>query len=285
MKKTLSAAATVLLLLALAPTVYADYIHGFFRYTVEDNSVTITAYTGRESVVTVPAMIAGNPVNTIAPGAFDGTGVTTVILPDTIMSAENGAFGTGQSVVYGGETEAPPPDPPEPIGIRDENGSLITTDDEGNLIRVDANGNETVLDDTQTYTKQKDAGSVTIHGESGNAVIVQDTGEVSFTDGEDRPVTVSAGGHVRQARDSDHIYEEVEIDIPEATAEETKAEAESTAPEEESPPEAPPEPSRLSPYHLPVLLVLSILLLLCCGIYIALRGKRRLPKRRAKRKR
>ena len=64
---------TAVLLLSMQVSCRAEFIHGYFRYTVENQSVTITAYYGDERVVTVPAMIGGNPVNTIASGAFAGT--------------------------------------------------------------------------------------------------------------------------------------------------------------------------------------------------------------------
>ena len=109
------------LLLALMPGITAavragesdggSYVHGYFRYTVADDSVTITAYTGDEEVVTIPSMIAGNPVNTIASGAFSGAEhTTTVYLPDTIMTVESGAFSAVQSVVFSG-TKAAGTDP------------------------------------------------------------------------------------------------------------------------------------------------------------------------------
>lgn len=77
------------------------YTLGNYQYTVEDNSVTIVCYTGTSSVVDVPGMIAGNPVNIIAAGAFsNNTYVTTVNLPDTIMEVREGAFSPTQTVNY-----------------------------------------------------------------------------------------------------------------------------------------------------------------------------------------
>lgn len=100
-KRVFSIILTLLFIISASLTVCAEYIHGFFRYTVEDESVTITAYRGNEENVTVPAMIGGNPVNVIASGAFaDNKNVKTVHLPDTIMTVENGAFGPDQKVFY-----------------------------------------------------------------------------------------------------------------------------------------------------------------------------------------
>ena len=84
-------------------TVFAvtEYVDGYLRYTVAEGSVTITGYNGRESEVTIPAGIAGVPVNYIATGAFsDVLTVTKINLPDSIMSVEEGAFNSGQTVVY-----------------------------------------------------------------------------------------------------------------------------------------------------------------------------------------
>ena len=111
---------TIALFLGLClPALAAEtYIHGYFRYTVEDQSVTIIAYTGREAEVTVPNMIAGNPVNTIAAGAFsENPYVKTVYLPDTVTEIQEGAFAPGQTTVMNSsQTEEPEPDPsPSPI--------------------------------------------------------------------------------------------------------------------------------------------------------------------------
>ena len=51
---------------AIPETVYADEVSGFWRYEVEDdNTITITGYTGAESHVTVPSTIAGKKVTSI----------------------------------------------------------------------------------------------------------------------------------------------------------------------------------------------------------------------------
>ena len=59
------------------------YTEGALHYTIADESITITGYFGKDAAVTVPASIAGIPVNTIAKGAFtDNDNVKTVDLPD-----------------------------------------------------------------------------------------------------------------------------------------------------------------------------------------------------------
>ncbi len=98
----------VLLLLPLH--VQAErFSEGFFYYTVSDQSVTITGYFGREQVVTVPARIAGNPVNAIASGAFADSGITALYLPETITSIEGGAIDAGVTVVYNSNASVPAP--------------------------------------------------------------------------------------------------------------------------------------------------------------------------------
>ena len=106
--------ASLLLALALAVGALAAeiYIHGFFLYTVEDQSVTIIAYTGDETEVTVPNMIGSNPVNTIAAGAFSENGsVKSVRLPDTVTVVEEGAFAPGQTAVFVEHNDAAPTQP------------------------------------------------------------------------------------------------------------------------------------------------------------------------------
>ena len=85
-----------------ASTVYTE---GYFYYTVSDESVTITGYFGKETETRVPAMIAGYPVNTIKNGAFLGTSLQTIILPDCIMVVEDGAFSDAQNVIMEGTKE------------------------------------------------------------------------------------------------------------------------------------------------------------------------------------
>jgi predicted nucleic acid-binding Zn-ribbon protein len=108
MKKIIKALLILLLtaMLCVSSAFAAEtYTEGYFYYQVEDHSITITGYFGRDSEVTVPAMIAGDPVNTIGSGAFLNTAAKTIYLPDTIMTIETGAIGQGISVVYDSNTD------------------------------------------------------------------------------------------------------------------------------------------------------------------------------------
>ena len=218
---------TVLLMPTLSFPVLADYIHGYFRYETEDQSVTITAYTGKEESVTVPSVIGGNPVNTIAAGAFAGCeSVKTVYLPDTISCVEEGAFSPEQTVVFAaGEPspEEPVPSPAAAVGISTPDSGLITADDEGNLLWVDSSGNETVLDNTGEYTAETgEDGCVFIRDQNGTTVSVEN-GVVSFKK-EDKEVKVNTqtGVITEYSRDEDASFEEAEPEdveqiAPEAT--------------------------------------------------------------------
>lgn len=122
MKKLIPVLLSLLMALAVAVPAFADtvYTEGALNYTIADESITITGYFGKDAEVTVPASIAGTPVNTIAAGAFaHNESVKKVNLPDTITSVEEGAFAAGitvnyQSNVVGGGTS---------IGEGDSTGS------------------------------------------------------------------------------------------------------------------------------------------------------------------
>lgn len=102
MKKTILIISVVCMFFCLSLTVTASqiYTEKTFEYTIEDESVTIVSYFGDDEEVTVPNMIAGFPVNTIASGAFANTALKNLYLPDSIMTVEPGAIRTGTSVIY-----------------------------------------------------------------------------------------------------------------------------------------------------------------------------------------
>ena len=119
MKKLLAVMLAVFLLAALAPAAYADdtiYTEGTLHYTISNDSVTIVDCFGKDAEVTVPAMIAGYPVNTIASGAFaENEYVQTLYLPDTITTIEPGAIGGWIHVVYNANTDHPQDTPTDLI--------------------------------------------------------------------------------------------------------------------------------------------------------------------------
>lgn len=103
MKKLIPVLLSLLMALVVAVPAFADtvYTEGALNYTIADESITITDYFGKDTEVTVPASIAGTPVNTIAAGAFaHNDSVKKVNLPDTITTVEEGAFAAGITVNY-----------------------------------------------------------------------------------------------------------------------------------------------------------------------------------------
>lgn len=74
---------------------------GYYDYVIEEESVSIVHYFGKEETVTVPSSIAALPVSRICKDAFTSVRATkTIILPDTIMVIETGAFKPEQTIVY-----------------------------------------------------------------------------------------------------------------------------------------------------------------------------------------
>ncbi len=118
MKKVIVFVLAILLLIvpitaARAETVYTE---GTLHYIVINDSITITECFGRDAEVTVPAMIAGTPVNTIAAGAFTNNHyIETLYLPDTISKVENGAIGDWIRVIYNANTDHPQETPTDLI--------------------------------------------------------------------------------------------------------------------------------------------------------------------------
>ncbi len=71
-----------------------DYLEfGDYRYTVENNEVTVVGYQGSEEHVVIPASIDGMPVAMIGGCAFSGNEyVLSVTIPDTVKKIQYRAF-------------------------------------------------------------------------------------------------------------------------------------------------------------------------------------------------
>ena len=77
----------LLLLLTLPATVEAQ-----FNYTANNGAITITQYTGLGGSVAIPSTINGLPVTSIGDGAFAGSSLTSVTIPNSVTSIGDGAF-------------------------------------------------------------------------------------------------------------------------------------------------------------------------------------------------
>lgn len=145
---------------ASASTVYTE---GALYYTIADESITITGYFGRDEVVTVPASIAGIPVNTIAKGAFTGSSAVRVVdLPDTITTVEEGAFASGITVNYNSNIVQPDDPTPPDDGKQDD----PTKSDDGkkdDTTKPDNSGGT-----TDTGSVDVDNGNAGNNGNTGN---------------------------------------------------------------------------------------------------------------------
>ena len=74
-------------------TLYAgwSYLPSGFVYDVRDGAATITAYTGDEIYLNVPAALGGVPVKALEAGCI-GSGVRRIALPETLSSVDAQAF-------------------------------------------------------------------------------------------------------------------------------------------------------------------------------------------------
>jgi hypothetical protein len=127
-----------LLLVALLPGI----VKAQFNYTVNNNTVTITGYTGPGGAVEIPSTIAGLPVVEIHQGAFNpyyagnSSNVTSVTIPNGVINIDIDAFEScamtnvtfGATVTYIGD------------GAFDCGNLLAITADPGNQTYSTANG-------------------------------------------------------------------------------------------------------------------------------------------------
>ena len=62
------------------------------QWQTNNNAVTITSYTGTIRTVTIPSTINGMPVTVIGDSAFCNTQLTSVTIPNSVITIENEAF-------------------------------------------------------------------------------------------------------------------------------------------------------------------------------------------------
>lgn len=69
-------------------------------YTVEEGSVTLTAYNGRSATPEIPATLNGMPVTALGEGLFSGnTRITEILIPETVLITGDGVFENCTSLV------------------------------------------------------------------------------------------------------------------------------------------------------------------------------------------
>ena len=75
-------------------SVSAAQVYGDFKYEVnDDNTITITKYTGNGGTVVIPDTIDGKSVTSIGTDTFyKCTGLTNIVIPDSVTSIGYGAF-------------------------------------------------------------------------------------------------------------------------------------------------------------------------------------------------
>jgi len=81
----------LLVLLATPMALKADQ-YGDFTYSTDGTNITITAYTGLGGAVAIPSTINGLSVTSIGTWAFYSSCVTNVIIPDSVVNIDDGAF-------------------------------------------------------------------------------------------------------------------------------------------------------------------------------------------------
>src|ERR1039457_1377456 len=77
----------LLLLLDLPAALQAQ-----FTYTINNGTITITGYTGPGGAVTIPSTIDGLPVTTIGDSAFAFCPLSSVTIPNSVISIGDWAF-------------------------------------------------------------------------------------------------------------------------------------------------------------------------------------------------
>lgn len=119
MKHLTALICALILILSIPVAVHAEedvYTEGTLYYTVGDQTITIVGCFGKKTEVTVPASIAGYPVNTIASGAFTSNRyIEKLNLPDTVTVIEQNAIPKGVRVIYNANTDHPQETPADII--------------------------------------------------------------------------------------------------------------------------------------------------------------------------
>lgn len=88
-----------LMLIFFAPAPVSALEQDGFVYTIADDAVTITGYSGTEANIVIPAEIDGKPVVAIGNYAFSSKVISTVDIPDSVRSIGRSAFSSCTGLV------------------------------------------------------------------------------------------------------------------------------------------------------------------------------------------
>ncbi len=94
-KRLALVAALLLVVCLVSVSVFAadEYSEGYFKYLIEDESITITSYFGSESEVVIPDHIASLLVTRIRGSAFArNSSIAVLTVPDTVTEVGDGLF-------------------------------------------------------------------------------------------------------------------------------------------------------------------------------------------------
>ena len=180
MKKLTVLLCALLLILSVTSAAHAEeiYTEGTLYYTIGNETVTIVGCFGRKTEVTVPASIAGYPVNTIASGAFMTNNYLELLkLPDTITVIEKDAVKEGVRVIYNANTNHPQDEVPDIITGREP---ILVPADQGETQRAKSEDKKANPSESQT-TGSDDRQSSAENGSGGDRIMEAD---VDLTDEE-----------------------------------------------------------------------------------------------------
>ncbi len=237
MKKILCVLLTLVLLSSLGSALAAGtvYTEGTLYYTIGNGTITIVGSFGRKTEVTVPAMIAGVPVNTIAAGAFsENRYLQTLNLPDTITTIEDGAIGSGVQIIYNSNTEYPSLVEPELLNepvLEAPKEDAPPADDGGDTAGDDTAtpntaANDTPDDSSETVIPNLDQPGTTDTSKTSGADKTTENGTRKSADSgaEDRSATTPSPAV--ETGETMEVVAEADVDLDEViAAEEAKEEA------------------------------------------------------------
>ena len=259
---------------SLAATVYTE---GDFYYELQDESIVITGYFGSDTEITLPDKIAGYPVSKIATGAFIGTTVKVINIPDTIMTIEENAIAAGITVNYAAEqngnqssgeekTENDSTENKENVGGNSD--SDVNMDNKGQVDEVEINIEDNPLEENQSVSNLKtdkvyvnNNGYLVKKDDDGREIVIDDSKKyMQTTDADGNDVIKDEAGNEVKISDDGSAVNYVGNQGKSVTKELTKSKDESK--------------KRIN-YILPVVLVVVVLLIVVIiGVFIWRRKKK-----------